>query len=178
MFSPRFSLAGMGVLLRLFKKFGYFAAATARGITRLGPRRSSLLTVQIWLSPPGIRCLHLDCPAPGLPAPDYGSFVAQVRDASMRIEEISVLVPPTSTTAQVLSPERWEAPTRLAAGPEKNSFNGFFRASLIPTTEPSHLSIRSRTLIPRFVISKIMDFTNCLVIGMSWALRKAVTALS
>src|SRR5665647_1137110 len=177
MFSQRSSLAGVGVLLRLFRKLEYCTAATARGTTRRGPRKNSLFIAQIWLSPPvavvSIRIARTLVFQPPTIAP------SSLRSGTpMQIEEMLVLVPPTSITAQVSSPERYEAPTRLAAGPEKIVSMGFFRASLIPTTEPSHLSIRSRALIPLSLISVIIDCTNCLVMGINWALRKAVTALS
>jgi len=89
-----------------------------------------------------------------------------------------VLVPPTSITAHVSLSERKDAPTRLAAGPVNMDSMGLSMASLMFISEPSHFSIMSFALIPLLSMSEIMAFMNCVAMGISWALRYAVTPLS
>jgi len=139
---------------------GYLSAARHRGITLLGPIKMLLPFTHTWLSPPSadvsIRVALTLVFQPPTTAP-----VSVSSGTPFIMLETSVLVPPTSTTAHVSKSHKYEAPTRLAAGPEKMDSIGFFKASFMPITVPSHfsiISIISLAFISLLFISLIMEF--------------------
>ncbi|KAF5035418.1 hypothetical protein DSECCO2_585880 [anaerobic digester metagenome] len=169
-FSSRCMVPGILPFLRISRKPGYLTAATQSGITLRGPMLIFIFLTQTWLSPP-IAEVSMRIALTFVCQPPTTAPSEQSSGSPFSSMESSVLVPPTSITAQVSSPERWDAPTRLAAGPEKIDSIGFSRASLMPTTEPSHLSMSSLASIPLRLISSLIERINWLAIGISWALR-------
>src|SRR5512147_1773575 len=97
-------LRGMGFFSSFSLKLGYFTAAKQRGITLLGPILTHFLN-HTWLSPPFAELSILMAFTRVCHPPTTAPF-SKSSGTPFFIMETSVLVPPTSITAQVSSPER------------------------------------------------------------------------
>ena len=89
---------------------------------------------------------------------------------------MSVVVPPMSETRMSSSPDRWRAPTRLAAGPERMVSTGQVSASSALISEPSPFTTISGALMPLRASSPSTAWISCCNCGMRRALSAAVSA--
>jgi hypothetical protein len=89
---------------------------------------------------------------------------------------MSVVVPPMSEITASVSPVRWAAPMRLAAGPDKIVSIGRSLTKSAETSDPSPRTTISGALMPRSTSVERVVVTSSSMIAINLALRIAVTA--